>query len=182
MTPSQQTPSLSGESAKFKIGGPTHYSNALWWRSLSPNGTPKHFVYDLYFYMSDPGVPEALEFDVNQSMNGTRYIWGSECSYRDTGHWDIWNDETGRWDTTSAPCQVVSANEWHHLTWQIERVNGQVHYISVTLDGNVSTLDKYYSPQHHYNGSGLNVAFQMDGDYRQDPYAVWLDNVSLSAW
>jgi hypothetical protein len=182
MTPGQTEPSLSGNSAQFQIGGHTRYSNALWWKSFGPNNTPTHFVYDLYFYMEHPGLPEALEFDVNQSMNGTRYVWGSECSYRDTGHWDIWNDETGRWVTTDVPCPQVSANEWHHLTWQIERVNGQVHYISVTLDGNVATVDKYYNPQRHFNGNDVNVAFQMDGDYRQDPYSVWLDNVSLSAW
>jgi hypothetical protein len=64
----------------------------------------------------------------------------------------------------------------------VERVNGQVHNISVTLDGNVSTVNKYYNPQQNYGGNDLNVAFQMDGDYRQDPYSVWLDNFSLSCW
>ena len=182
MTPNQGTPSLSGKSSVFTLGGPTRYSNALWWYQFGPDSTPTHFVYDLYFYMQDPSAPEALEFDINQSMGGTRYTWGTECSYRDSGHWDIWNSETGSWETTDVPCPQVSANEWHHLTWTVERVNGQMHYISVELDGNVSTVDKYYNPQQHYNGDGVNVAFQMDGDYRQDPYSVWLDNVSLSWW
>jgi len=182
MTANQATPSLSGRSSVFHLGGATAYSNALWWKSFGPNNTPKHFVYDLYFYMKEPTAPEALEFDINQSMGGTRYTWGTECSYRDTGFWDIWNDETQRWETTTVPCPVVSADTWHHLTWQVERVNGQVHYISVTLDGDVSTVDKYYTSQHGWNGNGVNVAFQMDGDYRQDAYSVWLDNVSLSTW
>jgi len=182
LTPNQQAPSLSGKSSQFTLGGPTQYSNALWWKSLGPNSTPTHFVYDLYFYMEHPGSPEALEFDINQSMHDVRYTWGTECSYRDTGHWDIWNPETEKWETTSVPCPVVSANTWHHLTWTVERVNGQVHYISVAVDGNVTPVDKYYNPQQQWPGADLNVAFQMDGDYRQDPYTVWLDNVSLSAW
>ena len=182
MTPNQSTPSLSGQSSVFTLGGPTRYSNALWWNQLGAHSTPTHFVYDLYFYLQDPNAPEALEFDINQSMGGTRYTWGTECSYRDTGHWDIWNPETLAWETTSVPCPTVSANTWHHLTWTVERVNGQAHYISVELDGDVHTVDKYYNPQQHYDGDGLNVAFQMDGDYRQDPYSVWLDNVSLSWW
>jgi hypothetical protein len=182
MTENQGDPSLSGKAAEFKLGGPTRYSNALWWKQLGPNSTPTHFVYDLYFYMQDPSAPEALEFDINQSMNGVRYTWGTECSYRDTGYWDIWNPETGAWETTSVPCPVVAANQWHHLTWTVERVNGQAHYISVELDGDVHTVDKYYNPQRNYNGDGVNVAFQLDGDYRQDPYSVWLDNVSLSFW
>lgn len=182
MTQNQQTPSLSGASSEFDLGGKTQYSNALWWKSFGPNQTPTHFVYDVYFYMTEPNLPEALEFDTNQSMNGTRYTWGTECSYRNTGYWDIWNPESERWETTTVPCPVVSANAWHHLTWQVERVNGQVHYISVTLDGDVGTVNKYYNPQQNYGGSDLNVAFQMDGDYRQDPYSVWLDNFSLSYW
>ena len=117
-----------------------------------PHSTPTHFVYDLYFYLQDPNAPEALEFDINQSMNGTRYTWGTECSYRDTGYWDIWNPETLAWETTSVPCQPCSANTWHHLTWTVERVNGQAHYISVELDGDVHTVDKYYNPQQHYQG------------------------------
>jgi len=182
MTPGQTEPSLSGSSSKFTLGGKTHYSNALWWKSFGADSTPTHFVYDLYFYMQDPNAPEALEFDINQSFNGVRYTWGTECSYRNTGYWDIWNPQTEAWETTTVACPAVSANTWHHLTWQVERVNGQVHYISVTLDGNVGTVDKYYNPQAHYGGSDVNVAFQMDGDYRQDPYDVWLDNVSLSSW
>jgi hypothetical protein len=182
LTQDQQTPSLSGQSSMFTLGGQTAYSNALWWKSFGPNSTPTNFVYDVYFYLTDPNLPEALEFDTNQSFNDVRYTWGTECSYRNTGHWDIWNPESEKWETTSVPCPVVSANTWHHLTWQVERVNGQVHYISVTLDGDVSTVDKYYNPQPHYSGSDLNVAFQMDGDYRQDPYSVWLDNFTLSYW
>ncbi len=181
MTPNQKTPSLSGNSSQFTLGGKTQYSNALWWKSFGPNNTPTHFVYDLHFYIDDPNAPEALEFDINQSMGGARYTWGTECSYRDTGYWDIWNPESEHWETTSVPCPVVSAKTWYHLTWQVERVNGQVHYISVTLDENVSNVDKYYKPQAHYGGEDVNVAFQMDGDYRQDPYNVWLDNVSLSS-
>jgi len=182
ITQDQQTPSLSGASSEFKIGGHTHYSNALWWKSFGADSTSTHFVYDLDFYMDDPNLPEALEFDINQSMDGVRYTWGTECSYRDTGHWDIWNPERLKWETTSVACPVVSAQTWHHLTWQVERVNGQVHYISVTLDGNVMPVDKYYNPQQHFDGENVNVAFQMDGDYRQDAYSVWLDNVSLSTW
>jgi hypothetical protein len=182
MTPNQSTPSMSGKSSVYTLGGQTQYSNALWWKSLGQNSTPTHFAYDVYFYMEDPDAPEALEFDVNQSMNGTRFTWGTECSYRDSAHWDIWNSEAGAWETTSVPCPQVAGNTWHHLTWQIERVNGQAHYISVTLDGSVSPVDKYYNPQHGWQGTDVNVAFQLDGDYRQDPYSVWLDNVSLSMW
>ena len=150
------------------------------WKSLG-GGTPlNHFTYDLYFYMQDPDLSEALEFDVNQSYNGTRYTWGTECSYKNTKKWDVWNPQTLQWVTTPVACPVVSPNQWHHLTWQFERVNGQVHYISITLDGVTGTVDMYFNPQTPWTvGEDIDIAFQMDGDYRQDPYSVWLDNVEL---
>jgi hypothetical protein len=176
------TPSLSGNSARFTIGGNTGYSNALWWRSLG-SGTPvSHFKYDVYFYLREPDKPEALEFDVNQSYNGTRYTWGTECSYKNTGRWDVWDPETLTWQTTAVPCPIVSADTWHHLVWQFERSNEQVHYVSVTLDGETTPVDLYYNPQSSWTrGDDINVAFQMDGDWRQDPYEVWLDELTLTA-
>ena len=183
MAPGQKDPSTDGSSAKFSIGGTQPYSNAMWWKSLGQVAPLNRLTYDLYFYVDDPSRPEALEFDVNQSYDHTRYTWGTECSYQHTGKWDIWNPATGAWETTDVPCPTVSANTWHHLTWRLERVNGQVHYVSVTLDGEESTVDKYFGPQTNYGGGDdIDIAFQMDGNYRQDPYNVWLDQVSLQGW
>lgn len=181
MESNQANPSLSGSSSKFDIAGPTPYSNALWWRELGPDSKPTHFTYDLYFYLEDPTAPEALEFDVNHTVNGTRYVFGTECSYRHTGYWDVWDAKDNRWDTTSVACPVVSAKTWHHLVWQFEQVNNKMHYISVTLDDQTMPVDKYYDPQ-QYGNEGISIAFQMDGDYRQTPYSVWLDNVNLVSW
>jgi hypothetical protein len=182
MTPDQQDPSISGHSSKFTLGGETHYSNALWWKQFGADKKSTHFVYDLYFYVNDAHAPQALEFDINQGLDGVRYTWGTECSYRNSGHWDIWNPEGGEWVTTSVKCPEVEANTWHHLVWAVERVDGKLHYISVELDGKVSQVDEYFNPQQDWPGEILTVAFQMDGNYRQDPYTVWLDNVTLSAW
>ena len=137
MTPEQQTPSLSGSSSMFWIGGKTPYSNALWWRELGPDSKPTHFNYDLYFYLEDASAPEALEFDVNQTISGTRYVFGTECSYHNTGHWQIWDSAGGKWFNTDVACPQVAAKQWHHLVWQFERIGNQAHYIGVTLDDQV---------------------------------------------
>jgi len=178
----QTSPSRDGSSSKFDIGGPTPYSNALWWRTLAPNNNATHFVYDLWFYIDRAELPEALEFDVNQSFGGTRWVYGTECSYKDKGKWDVWDGPSHHWVTTKVPCPQVSSNTWHHLVWQFERVNGQVHYISVTVDGNTSPVDMYLGAESNFAGDGVDVAFQMDGDSQQNPYNVWLDQVTLTEW
>jgi hypothetical protein len=165
----QTEPSRDGSSAQFHIAGPKGYSNALWWETLNPDPALTHFNYDLWFYVDHPEVSQALEFDVNQSFNGTRYTWGSECNFKGTGKWDVWDPQAGKWVPSQVDCPEFSANAWHHLLWQLERVNGQVHYISLTVDNQVFPVN-------------IDVAFQMDGDANQTPYNVWLDQVTLTQW
>jgi hypothetical protein len=175
------TPSLSGASAQYSLGGTTGYSNALWWISLG-GGTPLNtFTYDLDFYIDNASAVEAFEFDVNQSYGGIRYTWGTECSFLNTHKWDVWNPLTEKWVPSSAPCNTVTSNKWHHLTWQFDRVNNQVHYISVTLDGTTMPLNLTFPPQPNWKEEDIDIAFQMDGNYHQTPYNVWLDNVTLTA-
>jgi hypothetical protein len=61
-------------------------------------------------------------------------------------------------------------------------VNGQVRYISLTVDGTTMPVDIYKDLQPNFNGTDINVAFQLDGDIKQHPYNVWLDEVTLKAW
>jgi hypothetical protein len=181
VTQNVSSPSSSGASAKFTIGGPKQYSNALWWKTLGGGELQSHFTYALDFMIDNPSAPEALEFDLNQSLGGVRYTWGTECSFKDTGRWDIWNDATEKWETTKVPCKQVSKG-WHHLVWQFERVGTQIHYVSVTLDNTKYTVDLYRDPQPNWQLEELNVAFQMDGDYKQTPYTVWVDNMTMTVY
>jgi hypothetical protein len=150
---------------------------------LNNDASSTHFTYDLYFQIDNPGAAQALEFDTNQAIGKNRYIWGTECNFRGSGKWDIWDGQNGTWNATGVPCHPVTANQWHHLIWQFERVGNQVHYISVTLDGKASKVDAYRNFQTGGGGNGaISVALQMDGDYQQSPYKVWLDKVNLTAW
>ena len=182
MTENQSTPSVSGSggSAKFTMGGPTPYTNELYTKFLGGGANPTHFTYDLYFMVDQPDRPQALEFDVNQAFNDQRWVFGSECNFKGSGTWDVWDGVKG-WQPTSAPCTPFPANTWIHLVWQLERVGNQVHYISLTVAGQTYPLDLYYSNEPTWPMESIDVAFQMDGDYAQQPYTVWLDQVTLTA-
>lgn len=180
MTENQSSPSLSGASAKFTMGGPTPYSNELYTKFLGGGSVPSKFTYDLEFMVDQPDRPQALEFDVNQTFGGQRWVFGSECNFKGDGMWDVWDGVKG-WQPTTAPCTPVAANTWVHLVWQLERVGNQVHYISLTVGDQTYPLDLYYSNQPTWTMEDIDVAFQMDGDYAQEPYNVWLDNVTLTA-
>lgn len=180
---SQTSPTVNGgTSAEFRLEGATHpYSNALYWIPLGGGDNVTHFTYDLYFLVDDGDASQALEFDVNQTFGGTRWTWGSECNFNADQKWDIWNDAGGVWVPTSAPCTHFPSNTWIHLIWTLERVGNQVHYITLQVNDQTYDIDTYYTAQSNWYADEIDIAFQMDGNYEQQPYNVWLDNVTLTA-
>lgn len=197
MTEGIATPSMDGKSAQFSMsapGGasnPTYgYSNYLYFNPVAGGNNVTHFTYDLYFWIDHPEAPQALEFDLNQAYDDTgaatpqRWVWGSECNFKGEtpGRWDIWDDASGVWRATSVPCNPFPANTWNHLTWSVERVGDQVHYITLTVNGQAYNVDTYYSNQPGWDLEEIDAAFQMDLDSNADPYNVWLDQVNLTAY
>ncbi len=185
MTENQSTPAMDGQSAKFSMGGPsasctTGYCNMLYFNPVAGGNVPTQFTYDLYFYIDNPDAAQALEFDINQTFGGNRWVWGSECSFNGSGKWDIWNDVTG-WQPTFIDCTPFPANTWIHLVWNVERLGNQVHYISLTVGDQTYNVDTYYPNQSNWTLEEIDVAFQMDGNYEEEPYNVWLDQVKLTA-
>jgi len=196
MTEGISSPSMDGKSAQFSMnapGGasnPTYgYSNYLYFNPIAGGNSVSQFTYDLYFWIDHPDAPQALEFDLNQAYDDTgagspqRWTWGSECNFKGEtpGMWDIWDDASGIWRETAVPCNPFPANTWNHLTWNVERVGNQVHYITLTVNGQAYNVDTYYNNQQGWDLEEIDTAFQMDLDSNADPYNVWLDKVSLTA-
>lgn len=187
LTQNQSSPAMDGNSCEFSISPASPdcpgYCNMLYFNPVAGGDNVSHFNYDLYFYIDNPTAPQALEFDLNQTFGGNRWVWGSECNFKGDGVWDIWNDapNTG-WEPTTIPCQPFPANTWTHLVWQVERAGNQVHYISLTVGNQTYTVDTYYPYQQSWTLEEIDNAFQMDLDEAGTPYNVWLDQVNLTAY
>jgi hypothetical protein len=179
----QTTPSQDGNSAQFHLDPAVSYASALWWRQLGPIDTATHFVYEANFYVTDSTAPQALEFDVNQSLGGYRYIFGTECDFKGTSHyWRVW-DYTLHWQSTGIPCTPTTANGWHNVRWEFERtLNMHTRFVAITVDGVRTTVNRYYTPRPVGSTRELNVAVQLDGNKLMTSYSAWVDQVKLTAW
>jgi hypothetical protein len=58
----------------------------------------------------------------------------------------------------------------------------EVHYISLTVAGQNYAIDTYYMAEPKWYAEEIDIAFQIDGNYKQQPYSVWLDEVTLNAF
>lgn len=188
------SPSLSGKATQFSIGGTTPYSDVLWNNhligELSSQGVPdtsvvpslSNFVYEVYFYATDVEVSQSLEFDINQFFNGMGFIWGHECRIQGGHVWAIWDNVNSAWVVTGIPCNPQSGS-WNHLVIQVQRTpDNQLHYQSITLNGQTSTVDRYFAHGSASGWNGITINYQMDGNITQQSYSVWLDQLTFKYW
>ena len=179
MTQGVASPSMDGQSAQFWLGGGYPYAGALWWEELTPQPGASHFTYDLQFYYQNAAAPQALEFDVNQVVGGSRYIFGTECNFRETGTWRVWDTTDVRWVDTGIPCSAA-ANSWNHVTWELQRNgDGSYTFVAITLNGQKNYVNRTYWPISQ-SGNELNVAVQLDSNYAGTDYSVWVDQIALT--
>ena len=194
MTQGINDPSMSGNATVFWIGGTTPYSDALFHNHLigpfSSQGmvdgdyslvpTLHDFTYDVYFYGDNLDTSEALEFDINQFFDGMGLIFGHQCRIANGNQWDVFDNQKGAWMPTGIPCYPKSGT-WNHLTIKVHRTSdNHLTYQSITLNGQTSNLNWSLPHGSASNWYGVTINFQMDGNFQQDSYKVYLDNLTLS--
>ncbi|MFZ0284792.1 MAG: hypothetical protein WAL32_06135 [Terriglobales bacterium] len=190
-----KSPSMSGNSTEFSIGGTTPYSDVLFTNPLigqnSTQGLPDNnhtllptlhnFTYDAYFYAGDISLSQVLEFDISMYFNSLSLIWGTQCEIAGGHEWDIWNSAASKWESTGVACNPINAG-WNHLTIQVQREsNNSLLFESITLNGNKAVLNKTYSPGKAPSGWwGITVNYQLDGNSKQSAYSTYLDNFNFT--
>jgi len=192
-----QTPSLSGNSTQFNIGGSVPYSDVLWSNPLIGEGSTQglsdsnhallptlhNFTYDADFYPTDLGVTQVLEFDVSMYFDGLGLIWGNQCRVAGGNEWDIWDNINQNWVPTGIPCNPVN-NAWNHVTIHVQRESdNSLLFQSITLNGVTTDVNRYYAPGSAPGGWwGITVNYQMDGNHQQSAYTTYLDNFTFTYW
>ena len=192
-TPKISSPSKDGLSTKSHYGGGTaQWGDVLWNNHLignfSSQGLPdtSHtlvpkfhtFTYDVYFWISNASVSQALEFDINQFVHGKKFIWGHECRIAGGHQWDIYNDVGKKWMATGVPCKPVSG-AWNHLTIVAQRTSDdQLLFKTITLNGKTATIN-HKEPPTSTSWHGITVNYQLDGARQMTPYSVYLDKFTF---
>ena len=176
-------PSLSGSSARFQLlAGTKPFGGALWFKALGAQNNATHFIFDLNFYVDNPGAAQALEFNVTQSANGGRYNFSTQCDLAGANTWRVWDPVGFKWVGSAATCATPAAKTWVHLVWEFERQpGGSVIFTAVTVNGQRQTVN-LSMPHTSDSNSGVDIAYQSDANLSGTPYSVWLDKVSLTYW
>ena len=190
------SPSMDSISTKSSYnGGSTQWADILWNNHLigdfSSQGLPDfnktlapslhNFTYDVYFWVGNVNDSQALEFDINQFVNGKSFIWGHECRIGKAGAmWDTWSNPGQHWVVSGVPCNPIS-NAWNHLTINVQRTSdNHLLFHTITLNGKTATLNRYDTST-STNWYGITVNYQIDSNVNKTPYSVYLDKFTFTA-
>lgn len=189
------SPSESGNATRFYINGTKPYADALFSNPIMGQGsklipdtghslipTLHNFTYDADFYVTNAGITQALEFDVNMYLNSVGMEWGTECNHLADGDWDVWDNVNAHWNSTGAPCRLQ--NGWNHVTITVQREsNNYLLYKTITLNGVTYNINRTYPPfSVPASWYGMTVNYQMDGNYNMSANTTYLDNFNLTYW
>jgi hypothetical protein len=183
MTQGITSPALSGASDRFQLlSGTQPFGGVLWFKFLGAQNSATHFVYDLNFYMDNPAAAQALEFNVSQSVGGSRYSFSTQCDLAGGHMWRVWDPVAFKWVASTATCAAPAANTWNHLIWEFERdSSGHTVFTAVTLNGSRAMVNMSMGHTGD-SSSGVDVAFQLDANSAATPYSAWLDKINLTFW
>jgi hypothetical protein len=172
-TVGHKTPSKDGSSMEVSITGPS-YSNALWTYRAGADDSATSFSTSLWVYPTGAAsVAGSFEFDQFDFSSSTRveFMWGSQCNQ--VNHlWQVFDQLHGHWMNTSVKCSLT-ANQWHHVQWDVHRVDGDtdrcsgmpcMYYDTLTVDGKVYPVNVKYPAGHLPGGWSSSVGFQVQID------------------
>ena len=185
------SPSLDGNSMETAIGGWVPWADDVFAYHFGPQNWADHFLYTVHFLWNAPKtrsgdgnyVVQAVEFDSFFFTGGFKYMFGTQCDYMG-GYWGVWNGPANKWQNTSLRCNKVPPNQWHTISWYLERDQNQkkLHFVAISIDGNQSKIDVWMDAV----GSGYNddagIQFQQDSDQFGSPWNAWIDQVSATIW
>jgi hypothetical protein len=179
-----KVPSKDGRSMEVSITG-HEYTNALWTYRAGADDSATTLSTSLWVYLTDAAsVAGSFEFDQYNfsSSTGVEFMWGSQCNQ--VSHlWQVFDQLHGHWMNTDVKC-ALTPNKWHHLRWDVHRVEGDenrcsgkpcMYYDTLTVDGVVHAVNATYPAGSLPHGWSSAVGFQVQIDIGRTSTPVTVD-------
>ena len=175
------TPSLDGVAGKFYLGPTGQFNNCLWPILLGSSTTATHFTLETYYRLSNPSLPQGVEFSSNKHIGTKWYKFSVQCSYY-KGIFSVWDTAGGKWSATTIPCKRPASGSWDHLIVNTQISNGKAVFLSLTFNGKSYTINKSFYPLSKSSSYSYGAHFQMDGNRAGDAYYTYVDNMKFTLW
>jgi hypothetical protein len=192
------SPSIDKAALRFDLLSGDPYTSPHFYTTVTNySPTASQFSLSLQFRFSEtsmancgsPSPVQALEFVMGKRVKQVWWEWAVQwmnvgpgangCT--DRPRWRIWNGSPTepKWSDIGLE-QTLAPNTWHTLQMTGSIRKGLVFYETMTINNITVSIMQGFAPVANRGAPDeLAVAVQPDGNYRDDPYAVIVDKVTL---
>jgi hypothetical protein len=117
ITPGMASPSEDGSSTQFAIAPTAAFNNVYFFRqqkAIPHQINALTYAFDLYIPAGMESVPQAIEFECQQIVDGWVYNFSWQADYP-VNQWRIFDYGLKRWDSTPLNFTHFTPGTWHHI-------------------------------------------------------------------
>ena len=179
------TPSEDGSSTQFSIAATVPFTNGYFYQSHTPvtkQINALSYEFDLYIPAGSETLPQAIEFECQQILNGWVYNFSWQALYPGN-QWRIFDYGLKRWDATGIALTRFTPGTWHHIVaeYHNDTVAHTVLHDALTVDGVRMPVNITHNA--FFSGAVNNQftnAVQLDSDSTAAAYSVFIDQMKIT--
>jgi hypothetical protein len=179
------TPSEDGSSTQFSIAATIPFTNGYFYQSHTPvtkQINALSYEFDLYIPAGSETLPQAIEFECQQILNGWVYNFSWQALYPGN-QWRIFDYGLKRWDATGIALTRFTPGTWHHIVaeYHNDTVAHTVLHDALTVDGVRMPVNITHNA--FFSGAVNNQftnAVQLDSDSTAAAYSVFIDQMKIT--
>src|SRR6267142_143038 len=178
-------PSEDGSSTRFSIAATVPFTNGYFYQVHTPIAVPiaaLTYEFDLYIPAGFETLPQAIEFECQQILNGWVYNFAWQAPYH-SPTWRTFDYGLKRWDASTIPFTHFTPDTWHHLVaeYHNDTVAHTVIHDALTVDGIRYPVNITHNA--FFSGAANNQftnAVQLDSNLTASPYSVYIDSMRIT--
>lgn len=178
------TPSEDGSSTQFSIAATVPFTNAYFYQQHTPVTNPMTaltYEFDLYIPAGSETLPQAIEFECQQILDGWVYNFSWQALYPGN-QWRIFDYGLKQWDSTGLTLTRFTPNTWHHIVaeYHNDTTNHLVIHDALTVDGVRMPVNITHNAFLAGSRNQFTNAVQLDSNSAAAPYSVYVDNMKIT--
>jgi hypothetical protein len=179
------TPSEDGSSTQFSIAASVPFTNGYFYQKHTPVTTQigaLTYEFDIYIPAGSENLPQAIEFECQQVLNGWVYNFSWQALYPGS-QWRIFDYGLKRWDATGIAFTPFTPGTWHHIAaeYHNDTVAHTVLHDALTVDGVRMPVNITHNA--FFSGATNNQftnAVQLDSNSTAAAYSIFIDQMKIT--
>ena len=179
------TPSEDGSATQFTLAATVPFTNGYFYQKHTPINTQiaaLTYEFDLYIPTGSESLPQAIEFECQQVLNGWVYNFSWQALY--TGNvWRIFDYGLKQWDATGVALTHFTPGTWHHIMAEYHN-DANAHTVihdALTVDGVRTPVNITHNA--FFSGAANNGfinAVQLDSNSTAAAYSIYVDKMKVT--